>query len=70
MGSTRLPKKSIMLLGGKPLLQNVFERDGSEIKNPGQIPTNEEIESISLDSIVDSVYLSSIGAGTNVIVTN
>jgi len=26
MGSTRLPKKSMMLLGGKPLLQNIFER--------------------------------------------
>ena len=26
MGSTRLPKKSMMPLGGKPLLQNVFER--------------------------------------------
>ena len=26
MGSTRLPKKSMMPLGGKPLLQNVIER--------------------------------------------
>lgn len=26
MGSTRLPKKSMMPLGGKPLLQNIFER--------------------------------------------
>ena len=58
MWSTRLPKKSMMPLGAKPFLQNVFERDVSEVKNLGQIPKNDDLESMPTGSIVDSVYLS------------
>jgi hypothetical protein len=40
----------------KKISSREIERDGSEVKDPkGPIPTNEELESISLGSIVDSV---------------
>ena len=48
----------MMPLGAKPFLQNVFERDVSEVKNLGQIPKNDDLESMPTGSIVDSVYLS------------
>jgi spore coat polysaccharide biosynthesis protein SpsF len=59
MGSTRLPKKSMMPLGGKPLLQNVFERvQLTELVDEIVLATTKKSEDDVLVELAESMGIS------------